>query len=112
MKISTKVTVSPKEIKATGINITSNTSLSLNIGDVSDITYELTPSDTTDKISFSTSNSSVASVDKNGKITALSAGSATVTVKAGTNIFGSLMKKIERAMPAIMSTIPIFLRSI
>ena len=83
MKISTKVTVSPKEIKATGINITSNTSLSLNIGDVSDITYELTPSDTTDKISFSTSNSSVASVDKNGKITALSAGSATVTVKAG-----------------------------
>ena len=84
MTISTKVTVSPKEIKATGIDVTSETSLTMNVGDVKDITYKVEPEDTTDKVTFSTSNSSVASVDKNGKITALAGGSATITIKAGT----------------------------
>ena len=84
IKITAKVTVSPKEIKATKIDVTSNTTLTLKVGDVSDITYKVLPEDTTDKLTFSSSNSSVARVDKNGKITALAEGSATITLKAGT----------------------------
>ena len=90
IKITAKVTVSPKEIKATEIQLTSNETLTLKVGDVSDITYKVLPEDTTDKISFSSSNSAIARVDKNGKITALAEGSATITIKAG-----SVSKKIN-----------------
>ena len=44
----------------------------------------ITPSNTTDKtVTWSSSNSAIASVDNNGKVTAKSAGAATITAKVG-----------------------------
>ena len=96
IKITAKVTVSPKEIKATEIQITSNESLTLKVGDVSDITYKVLPEDTTDKLSFSSSNSAIARVDKNGKITALAEGNATITIKAG-SVSKKVVVTVEKA---------------
>ena len=84
IKITAKVTVSPKEIPATGIELTSNETLELNIGNTSDITYKLLPEDTTDKVVFSSSDDNIAKVDTNGKITAISNGTVTITLTAGT----------------------------
>ncbi|MCD8012102.1 MAG: Ig-like domain-containing protein, partial [Lachnospiraceae bacterium] len=65
---------------------TSPTSISLNktsvkvkVGSTVKLSYTLTPSTASSKVSFSSSNSSVASVGSSGKITAKKAGTATIT---------------------------------
>lgn len=83
IKVSIAVTVSPKEIATESIKITSEEAVSLEVGSTSNITYEVTPTDTTDKISFSSSNTSIATVDKSGKITAVAKGNCVITVKSG-----------------------------
>ena len=55
-------------------------SLELNVGDTYTVKATLTPSDSVDKIKWSTSDSSVATVSS-GKITAKKAGTATITAK-------------------------------
>ena len=82
--ISTKVTVKPIDIPATSINITSSSQIELNIGDTSTISYELLPSETTDTISFSSNNGSIATVSNKGQIKAIGEGTAIITLKAGT----------------------------
>ena len=94
--ISTKVTVKPKEIPATSINLTSSSQIELYIGDTSTISYEVLPSETTDTVSFSSNNSSVATVSNKGKITAIGEGTAVITLKAGTitkNVSVTVKKK-------------------
>ena len=71
----------PKEIKTTGISV-SNSALTLDIGDAKTITATVSPSNATNKsVKWSTSDSSVATV-KDGKITAVNAGTATITATA------------------------------
>lgn len=41
----------------------------------------MTPSSSTDKLTWTSSNKKVATVDKNGKVKALKKGTATITVK-------------------------------
>lgn len=61
----------------------SNTSVSLTEGDTKYLTYSISPSNATNKeVTWSSSNTSVATVDAFGMITAKSAGSATITAKA------------------------------
>ena len=43
----------------------------------------LNPTDTTDEVTYTSSNNSIVTVDKNGKVTAVAEGTATVTVKCG-----------------------------
>jgi len=81
IKITTSVTVSPKEIKIENINITSGESVNLEVGGIHDITYEITPSDATEKIVYLSSNTKVATVNSTGKITAISEGNATISIK-------------------------------
>lgn len=52
-------------------------------GDEYQLQYELTPSDTTDKVTYSVSNRAVISMNDDGIITAMAEGKAVVTCKAG-----------------------------
>lgn len=58
-----------------------STSVSLETGSTQTLSFTTTPSDATyDSAVWSTSKSSIATVDQNGKITAVSAGTATITL--------------------------------
>ena len=71
----------PQAVKVTGISV-SPTSLSLVEGESGDLTATVTPSDADDKtVLWDSSDNSVATVS-NGKVTAVKAGSATVTAKS------------------------------
>ena len=61
-----------------------NTDLKLKVGASETLTATVLPNDATDKtVTWRTSDASVASVDDNGKVTAITEGSATITAKAG-----------------------------
>ena len=67
------------EVAVTGVSI-SKTSLSLTEEDTETLTASVSPADATNKtITWSSSNTSVVTVDANGKVTAVGAGSATIT---------------------------------
>ena len=54
--------------------------LTLNVGETKTIAVTVTPANSTDKLTWSSSNAEIATVDSEGKITAVKAGEATVTV--------------------------------
>ena len=69
------------KVPVTGVTL-NKTSLTLNKGASETLTATVSPSNATNKsVTWSSSNTSVATVDSNGKVTAVSAGSTTVTVK-------------------------------
>ena len=86
-----KVTVSDTEIKVTGVTL-NKTALTLNIGANETLTATVAPADATNKkVTWKSSDAAVATVDANGKVTAVSvdangkvtgvkAGEATITV--------------------------------
>ena len=77
------VTVAAKVIAVTGVTL-DKTSLSLTEGDAATLKATVTPANATNKtVTWSSSDASVASVDGNGKVTALKLGSATITATAG-----------------------------
>lgn len=60
-----------------------NTELTINVGESKTITATVNPDDATDNtLNWTTSDSSVATVDENGKVTAVSTGVATITATA------------------------------
>jgi hypothetical protein len=74
------VTVTAKTIDVTGVTL-NKTSLSLVEGSSETLIATVAPSDATNQnVEWSSSNSAVASVDSNGKVTALKTGSATIIV--------------------------------
>ena len=83
-KIATcNVTVNKRVIEVTSITL-SRSSLSLNEGDRYTLTATVTPADATDKIiSWHSSDSSVVSVDSNGKVSAIMHGTSTITASCG-----------------------------
>ena len=58
------------------------TSLSLEAGQAENLTVTMTPVDAADKLNWSSSNTAVATVDGNGKVTAAGVGTAVITVTA------------------------------
>lgn len=82
-KATCKVTVFAKTVAVTGI-VLSETSLQLNRGDKHTLKATIQPGNASDKtIQWSSSNSSVASVDQDGIVTAVGAGSATIKASSG-----------------------------
>ncbi len=62
----------------------SQTTASLKVGEIVSLTATVLPANTTDKtISWSSSNPAIASVDANGKVSAVALGNATITAKCG-----------------------------
>lgn len=72
-------------IPATGITLTPS-QITLNIDDSSALTAVLTPEDSTDEVTFTSSNDSVATVDGSGTVTAVSQGTATITATATSGV--------------------------
>ena len=70
-----------KGTATTGVSISGNNSGE--VGDTIQLSANVTPSNATDKsVAWSSDNEKVATVDKNGKVTILSAGTATITASA------------------------------
>ena len=79
---SCKVTVTNPVIKVTKIKL-DKSELSLVVGEYSNVSAEVTPENATNRnITWSSNNTGVATVDSNGKVTAVSAGTATITATA------------------------------
>ena len=75
------VTVKAKVVSVTGVTL-DKTSLTMTEGETQSLTATVTPDNATDKsLSWSSSNNSVATISSDGQVTAVSAGSATITVK-------------------------------
>ena len=75
------VTVTDKPVPANGVKL-NKTALSIFVGDKSQLAATVQPSDATNpEVTWSSSNASVATVDKIGNVTGVKAGTATITVK-------------------------------
>ena len=73
-------------VKVTGVKL-NKSSKSLTIGDTFTITATVKPGNATDKsVTWSSSNTSVATVDENGVVTAVSEGTATITATASNGV--------------------------
>jgi len=67
---------------ATGISLNKST-LTLTVGNDETLTANVTPTDADGSVTWSSSDTNVATVDSNGKVTAVAAGTATITATAG-----------------------------
>ena len=81
------VTVKKREGGITGVSL-DRTSVSLNYGATTKLVATITPSNTVDskKITWKSSNSSIASVDSTGKVTAKAPGTVTITAKTSNGL--------------------------
>ena len=78
-KASLTVTVNAPLIAVTGVSV-SKSSVQLEVGSSTTVTASVSPTNATNKtITWTSSNSAIAKVDQNGKITAVSSGKATIT---------------------------------
>lgn len=96
-------TEAPKSVTVAAKKLTVNTStMYLKVKKSDTIGVIVAPSNTTDKVTYKSSKKSVATVDKNGKVTAKKAGKAVITVKAGkltkkvTVVVGKYAKKVTK----------------
>ena len=80
-KATCAVTVKAASVAVTGVTL-NKTSLSLGVGKTSTLTATVVPSNATDKsVTWSSSNTSIATVSSAGVVKGVKAGSATITVK-------------------------------
>lgn len=80
-KVKKTVKITVKNMKPTSLNLNPS-SLSLTVGDKAETKTAVKPAGVYCPITYSSSNPSVASVDKSGKVTAKAPGTAVVTAKA------------------------------
>ena len=74
------VTVTAAKVSVTGVSL-NKTSMSMTEGDTQTLTATITPSNATDKsVTWTSNNTSVATVSSSGVVTAKAAGTATITV--------------------------------
>ena len=97
-KVSCKVTVT---VPVSSVKL-NKTSLFLEKGKTTTLTATVSPSDASNKkITWTSSNTKVASVDQNGKVTAKAAGNATITVKtADGNKTAACKVTVKEAKPS------------
>ena len=88
-KAECTVNVSTKVVKAASVTINVN-KITLTVGSSSRLTASILPGNTTNKsITWSSSNTSVATVDQNGNVTAKKAGTAKIYAKTENGVFDS-----------------------
>lgn len=73
--------VTPSPVSVTGVSLDQST-LTLNVGDDATLVATVTPSNADDpSVTWDTDDGDVATVDNTGKVLAIGAGTATITVK-------------------------------
>ena len=79
------VTVSDLQIPMTGIELTTDKT-EIKVGATAQLTTTIAPADTTDDktVTYTSSNETIATVDANGKVTAVKPGTVTITATVGT----------------------------
>ena len=80
--VNGSVTLKNKPIPATKVTL-DKTTLSLEEGASAQLIATVTPANSTDTVTWQSSDTKVATVDENGNVTAVAAGKATITVTAG-----------------------------
>ena len=80
---NTEGTIAEIKCESMDLQVPNNEITFEKVGHVWLLTVETSPVDTTDKITYSTSDPSVATVSNEGRVTAVGAGTATITVKCG-----------------------------
>ncbi len=84
-------------VPSTGVTLSEN-SIKLKKGGTEDLTADLSPWDTTDSIKWSTGNAEVATVDEDGKVTAVGGGTVDITATADSGV--SAVCKVIVEIPA------------
>ena len=79
------------------------TSLTLDVGKSYTLTKTVSPSNAATSYTWSSSNTSVATVDKNGKVTAKASGTATITVKTSNGKTATCKVTVNLPTPQITS---------
>lgn len=82
-QVETTVDTTPQDILCTAINLNKSSVEFTAVGETALLEVTLDPVDTTDILSFSSSNTAVATVTSSGEITAIGAGTAEITVTCG-----------------------------
>ena len=80
---STKFNVVGTTVHATAVNISEDTATLEVIGETTTLNATITPANAVETITWSSSDEDVATVDENGEVTAVGAGTATITATAG-----------------------------
>lgn len=78
-----------KKVAATEVSITNTVSV-MTVGQSANFNCKLTPSNSTDKVTWTTSNASIAKPDAKGKFTAKKAGTVTITATATSGVKASV----------------------
>ena len=76
-----KMTVQPLKVATTKLQVAS--SVKLTVGQKKKLAVTVTPKNTTDKVTYTSANKSIATVSSNGTITAKKAGKTKITVQSG-----------------------------
>ena len=92
------------EVAATNITL-SSTSLAMKTGESAQLTATITPSCATQKVTWSVSPSGIVSVSDTGKVTASSAGNATITATVG-SVSATCAVTVTKAAPTVLYELP------
>ena len=101
------ITAAPKP--ATGISLNKNTT-TIYTGANETLIATVEPNDTTDTVTWTSSNTAVATVDNTGKVTAVATGTATITAKAGSKS-ATCVVTVENAPCAHTNKTPVSAKS-
>lgn len=87
-----------KTVKTTSIKVNVNKTLSMKIGDKIQVTATVSPITSLQKVTYTSSNKKVATVSKNGLITAKKSGKAKITVKSGSKKY-TITVNVQKVQP-------------
>ena len=100
---ATTATITVSTVEATGITINEGgywDTFELNVGETKQLTATIQPENTTDKtVTWSSNNTSVATVDQNGLVTAVSTGTATITVTTSNGVSNGTNIRVKAIEP-------------
>ena len=99
-----KVTVKAKDVKKLTLNKTSAT---LTVGDSLQLKTTITPSDVSTTLTYASSNKSIATVNDQGKIKAVKAGSCTITVTSKNGIKANCEITVKSAPKPTQAPTPV-----